>query len=206
MSRTGCFSLLGLLACGDPLAGAAYKGEELYAIAGTVSDESLVELPADQLRVTILWARPDSGTAPYEPSIEVDTTFPARYRLGLFSPPDAASLNDAPWGGGVALGVPVLYQDTDGDGSFNDARDGDPVVGGTDQVLLIYATETVPVPDGETGLEPLAPGFHALEFSGEPCQPDLEHPIAIDPDAVELIIAAGLEYEPPIGCEGGHPP
>ncbi len=209
MSPTGFAKALGclglLMGCGDPLATADYKGEALFSLGGTVLDESGGDLPADALRVTILWERPDATVAPYEPSITVETTFPARYQLTLFSPPADSAMQSAPWGGSVVMGVPVLYQDGDGDDTFSGDPDVDPIVGGTDEVLLLYTDTAAEPPADDPELPALAKGFSALELMGDPCEPDLSEPALVDEADVALRIAAGLSYQPPLGCEGRGP-
>lgn len=136
----GLLAALLSAACTHALVGAEYRGDVLLELSGTVEITDDATWPEGSLRVAVFWYAPGQGLVE-EQSVQATTDFPARYTLRLYSPPPNSSLRPPPWGGAgqVAVGVPLLYQDSDGSGHWDPEREQ--VVGGSDQALLVYSTE-----------------------------------------------------------------
>lgn len=154
---------LALAGCGS-VVDAAWNGVPLLSIEGTVFADDLDPVEADRLRVAILWSRGSQEDA--EQTVVTTTSFPARYRLDVFSPPPQGTL--LPFRGDdalrVAMGKPVLYLDQDEDGAWS--AEHDRIVGGSFDVLVVFV-DPAGVKDGSEWS--LRKGFQQMRSTGDPC-------------------------------------
>lgn len=135
--------LCALLAACGPLVEAGYRGEPLFTVAGQVRSTGEMEWllgPASvdiPITVGLFWAR--AGDAAVQQEVGISTTFPARYEMTLRQPPPTDALLDVSWApdGPVALGLPLLFLDDDGDGVRSD---GEPLVGNAAGIHVLFAT------------------------------------------------------------------
>jgi hypothetical protein len=161
-----------LVACGEPLADGGYRGEPLLVVNGSVlTNYSPEELgwPDGELRVTLDWAQwaGDGGRTAYDAGeLETFTSFPSRYRLHVYLPPPGEARYTPSWATGrrIAVGTPLLYIDRDGDDQW-DYRD-DPIVGGSEDVVVVYVEGDSPLSDGFVTLEP---GFQVMYATIDYC-------------------------------------
>lgn len=156
--------------CG-PLQEQGYLGEPLYLLGGQVVSTGEMEWllgPASvdtPITVGLFWAR--SGEASVQQAVSVLTEFPARYQVVLHQPPPEDTLLDVAWSPDtrVALGLPLLYLDYDGDGvrSFEE-----PLVGNARGIHVLFAESA-----GEVGVEPapvsVEPGFQRIGAMDAAC-------------------------------------
>jgi hypothetical protein len=138
--------LLGLLlaaGCG-PLADAEYRGELLFTLEGTVYAEAGSLSRDADVRVALFWAH--GADAREEQAVVVQTAFPARYTLELYAwPPPEVRFAGAS-GGEYAIGTPLLYQDLDGDQRYDPDRER--LVGGSPEIVVVFAEEEAPFEPG----------------------------------------------------------
>ncbi len=135
-----------LAACGEPLADNAFRGDPLLTLEGFVvigvgdeddpDTDTVAELfgRTDELRMAVVWMS-QSEVDTIDQGVLASSTFPARYKATIFSPPPEAAMRRdalAPYAAGMLL----IYRDTDDDGRFN--ADVDLLVGGARQTLLLY--------------------------------------------------------------------
>lgn len=153
-----------LLGCGG-LAGADWRGERLFTISGDVLTLEPVDLSGN-LRVALFWAWDDER--PVEQSVVVETSFPAHYQLDVYAWPPEEAMFAAPWSTvELAIGVPLLYDDADGDERYDV---GEALVGGPQESGVLYvpplADGVVVLPqelvDGTPSPVELTSGFHTV--------------------------------------------
>jgi hypothetical protein len=133
------------LACGQVLVGGGYRGEVLLTFSGAVVNElppELLDFDLDAMRITVIWLTPGApqDAAPTDvEGIEILTAFPAKYELHLYQPPPPEALFDGPWDSDtrVAVAVPVLFVDSDGNGRWD--REDERIVGGSFDVVGVWA-------------------------------------------------------------------
>lgn len=171
LTRAAPIAALGLASlasgCGDPIVAGSYRGEALYQIEGwvqlTVSPSELLGSADDapELRVAVLWSQTKGSSFNLEGAVEQEVvatgTFPARFDVTLYEPPDADILRAVPGGTGeMAIAALVAYVDLDGDEHWD--RDSEDLVGGAEDRLFLYT------PDGLTSdvFGDLEAGFHRL--------------------------------------------
>jgi len=123
--------------CG-PLADGSYPGEVLFTLSGNVMTGDGLDYFEEDLRVSVFWAGDEQTTE--ERNVVLSTSFPARYELEIYAyPPDSAMI-EAPWSQGqYAVGMPLLYLDRDGDGRWSGEEE--PLVGGADEEVVLFAEE-----------------------------------------------------------------
>jgi len=138
--------------CGDPLRGVEYQGTPMLTVEGqVVIMQSMIDLQGE-VRVALYWSSVQEHGQQHQQEVTIDTNFPARYQLTLFTPPpDEVIRENGRMPLPVAIGVPLLYEDQDGDGKFD--ADSDLVLGGAHSALVIYMDGEPPAPEGndETG-------------------------------------------------------
>lgn len=205
MRPSGFVSLL-LVACGDGVVSARYPGEPLFELSGLVYYDEGADLPESPLMATILWDRSDEVSLAHQTTLEVETTFPARYRMALYAPPDEDTLSQAdPYAPVMAVGAVVLYADDASDGDYDEGDDE--LIGGSDDVVLVYiAQEASPPALGraatagppDPGLD-LDLGFHAVGYEGDCVGQGEVWEVASD--EVDLYVSSS-EYSPLYGCGG----
>lgn len=204
MRPSGFVSLL-LTACGDGVVSARYPGEPLFELSGLVYYDEGADLPESPLMATILWDRAEDLALAHQTSLEVETTFPARYRMALYAPPDEDTLSQldehAPI---MAVGAVALYADAALDGDYDEGDDE--LVGGSDDVVLVYIAQEASLPEpGRAVAGPPAPtldlevGFHAVGFEGDCVGQGEVWEVASD--EVDLYISSAA-YTPLYGCGG----
>lgn len=153
--------------CGDAVVPGSYRGEVLYAIDGwvqlMVSPSALLGEGDDaaELRVAVLWSQTKGSSFELEGAVEQEVvatgSFPARFRVTLYEPPNDDILREVPGGTGeMAIAALVAYVDSDGDMHWD--RGEEDLVGGAEERLFLYT------PDGVSSgvLGELGPGFHRL--------------------------------------------
>lgn len=171
----------GLSACGEPLVDGDYHGEALFELEGsvllqkdyweTLENPNGAPFPPGELRLAVFWATNING--PSSQSVEaVDvveqqavttTSFPAKFKMSLFTPPPAELLAEAPEGEGeVALGLVLVYTDKNGDGRWT--REEDALVGGAPAQALVYTPGGASSPQ----LGDLSPGYQRLRVREDP--------------------------------------
>lgn len=135
------------MGCGDGLVGDEYHGEVLAEMTGYVhvnywnpTLQPIWEENADQLRIAMFWGGPN-GTFLQEQQIQAETEFPAKYTLKIYSPPPESSFQEVEGvQGRVAIGMPMLYIDVNGDGIW-DHEDDEPLVGSPYDTVMVYSAE-----------------------------------------------------------------
>jgi len=215
----GLLLVFGVLSfgCGDALVDGAYRGRELFVVEGWVrldgdSAGISVEPDADEpasdpkddkarsgpLRVALFWAPAKGSGFRFEGAVEQDVAtdglFPARFRLALFAPPEAALVKPVADGfGDLAVAVVLAYLDDDQDQRWD--RDSEQVVGGAPDSLLVYT----PLGVGSRLYGTLGPGFHRLvpiqDCVARPDGSGFETRYAIDTSDVDLFVSLSFPVE-----------
>jgi hypothetical protein len=211
-----------LVACGDGVVDADYRGVPLLVMAGQVMvEEELPEIEAE-VRVAILWSSQGGDGA--QQGASVTTDFPAQYTLSLYTPPPDEVLYQAEHAPDqAAIGIPVVYEDLDDDGRHD--RGEDPVIGGAEEALVFWFPQDVelerphlPVdtgqgPPDDTGeaderehAEPyegvLEAGYHVMLPLQDLC---LGGPMAVtplDPGQVDLSVGEVEDFLRDADCDG----
>ncbi|MEZ4241373.1 MAG: hypothetical protein R3F59_35505 [Myxococcota bacterium] len=162
-----CLPLVALAGCGS-LVGLDYRGEVLLELHGQV----LIDGSLDQEReigVTLLWSLA-GGTRADPQSIVAHTTFPSRYTLEIDHPPQDGVFQH-PYGEdwlSVAVAQPILFEDIDGDGRWDRAREQ--VVGGSldRAVVWVDSVDAARAPASAAWV-PERTGFQVVSVPWEPC-------------------------------------
>ena len=231
MSRFSCLAMcsrlqsvllgLSLVACGDPLVGAGYQGVPLMQLGGQVIIDDVMDEPQGEIRVAVYWSSRGEHGLEHQQETRVGTSFPANYTLTLYTPPPDEVLYQPPHAGApMAIGVPIVYDDIGGDGGFSD---GDTVLGGSQDVLILYAMEAEehqPPPDGggggpdDTGGpgpgddpgpgngEPLEAGYHAVSALGGSCDAEYLVLNLVDPTEVTMAVGELWDNLVDMDCDG----
>ncbi len=192
-----------MAACGNPLVGRDYRGEVLATLDGTVlMDAEGYEWPTETLRVALFWATDDGiGT---EQSVVVETSFPARYTLSLYQPPPEDALFDTDWSSSqIAVATPLLYEDVDGDGVWDE--DVDDIVGGSPDIALVWSAgesaEAVGVQ--EDWFIDLQPGFQRMWTDQSICLDERETTyFPADDEKVNLYVGPYWDWFTDWDCNG----
>jgi len=174
--------LEGLAAC-DAQADAAYRGEPLFSLRGTVSND-LPEAP-EEMEVSLVWLVTAGDDYAVTEGVPVTGDFPAKFSLDVLSPPTEDSLNDYTYGGmypeeakvGVAF-ITVLDPEL--------GMQDDSMLGIAEQHVLVYVDRDV------------VPGSWSEEFLGGALSAGF-HLMAVDPWTEEEE-AACLELNPEGDC------
>lgn len=183
MSRRRCsFLLLGIaLACGDSLVDGDYAGEPLFRLSGVITVDHEFSFRPDvqeggELRIALFWALRGDDSDTQSPQFLLENqvvtrgSFPARYELRVFSPPDPETLGSVFQGditgyGKIAVGAMLMYIDRNANQRWD--RDHEMLVGGAiDGKMVVYT------PDGAgSGRVPwtLEPGFSVMRVVGSFC-------------------------------------
>lgn len=183
----GFLGVVALVGCGDPVVGTEYAGKPLFTLGGTVMYDEDGSLGDHEVYVVVLYeALTDSGYT-YLPPYRLQTSFPADYVVEFFEPPAEEIFKPAPDDRGeMALGSIMVYLDEDGSGSFD--PEADALVGGNNNIILLYVTEDWPEHETPRGLtsDALEPGFQVVYVEGG-CPG--EAPIdVVDPMSVTLYV------------------
>jgi len=183
--------------------GAEYRGDALLILQGQVMvEEDLPPLEAE-VRVAVFWSSRGGHGETHQQEAAVLTDFPAQYTLSLYTPPpDEVLYQPDPAPSSFAVGLPLIYEDIDGNGRFDSGIET--VVGGAEDAMVIYFPEPVVIPDPpeppdtadttppEGAAEPLygdiEAGYHAVTTLAEHCH-DRRFALALaDPLAVDLAV------------------
>jgi hypothetical protein len=152
----GLGAVLMSVGCGDPAVDGAYEGEARFEVNGLVC--AIGEMRSSTTAMGIAWTTlaPDAtrlATLSGEAAPIDAAALPASFELPLFeTPPAGTSTAIRTFGGAfdVAIGIPVLFEDLDGDGVL--AQDTEPVLGMSRGQLVLYAA---PVERGDVTEVPL---------------------------------------------------
>ncbi|MBX2802274.1 MAG: hypothetical protein KTR31_31630 [Myxococcales bacterium] len=143
--------------CGSVVDG-AYLGEPLFRIEGNVFEDEL-DASTAEVSVAIVWPRAATAEARSQPVL-VQTSFPARYTLDVFNPPDPSTLQPLSGATGVeaSVGDIVLFDDLDEDDRWGS---GEPILGGAFEAALVWVDPDTPPSD----LQPfdLQPGYNLAQ-------------------------------------------
>jgi hypothetical protein len=226
MAPSGCLAIsrpllvslaVGASACGDALMGADYQGEPLMILAGQVITEAALPELSGEVRVALFWSSHGGHGQQHEQQVAVNTSFPSRYELHLYTtPPDEVLYQPPHAPGSVGIAVPMLYEDTDGDGQYHSSVDR--VLGGAQDVLVFYNSETMhpaPPPEDDTGRpgpddtgrggEPsgsLEPGYHAVRELERSCDDGHLVLSLAEPAEVALVVGELWEMLNDMDCDG----
>jgi hypothetical protein len=180
MSRSISLALCSsLVACGDPLYGADYFGEPLLTMSGEVLSEEVVGERDGEIRIALLWTRPDEITLQFDQGAELDTATIINWSMTLYHPPDDSLLGED-----GAIGIPVLYIDSDGSQSWNEER----IIGGSSTAFVLYLRSDIPEPPGGHPDESLVPqlGYNVVSTPDCSMSGPVPVPILTEPDRVNL--------------------
>jgi hypothetical protein len=167
--------------CGS-LVGTDYRGEVLLELEGTVLSDGTLPLEGD-VGVTLLWSL-DIDTDAQQSSVVASTSFPSRYTLQLFHPPQSGAFIDLfgqDWLE-AAVGQPILYMDHDGDGRWD--RGEEEVVGGAFDRAVIWIESLGDSSLGGAGWVPEREGFHLVDVERPPC-------LDLEPEELPVLPAEG---------------
>jgi len=165
-----------LTGCGE-LADGNYRGEPLAELVGNVVVEEGAETPDGELRVGLFWSGEQSALL-HEQDVATELEFPARYTLTVFNPPPEEAIREVEQlEGAFAVGIPLIYQDLNGDGRLD--LGVETIIGAAVEVALVYTDDELDIAvdwgedddDSEDGpeFEELEPGFHMLESEAGLC-------------------------------------
>lgn len=200
------------MACGDVLVGADYQGEPLMVLEGQVLVVDSMPLPQGEVRVAVFWSSQGEHGHQHQQQTQISTTFPARYSLTLYTPPpDEVHYEPEHAGAALAIGVPILYDDVDMNGRFDTGED---VLGGSEDVLLLYAPERLEhqppsepeedtdAPPDEPPGDPLEPGYHAVRLLEESCDAGRLVLTVVDPADVTMVVGELWDSLGDVDCDG----
>ena len=158
-------ALLMLVACGDALTDARYRGAPIFKIEGQITTRNPLpeELLDANFAVSMFWTPNEDLGQPMlleQPSVTTDVRFPSTFELRVFEPPTDEHLGSdvAPWGVGLVL----VYVDADNNGRLAPFSD-DLLIGGSIARGLIYARTALEPIDSPTG-EALPAGFSVVDL------------------------------------------
>ncbi len=165
---------------GDKGGGAGSKPPKTPPGTGTV------KLPDGQLRLALVWEVTSlsegmqTTMSAFEQSMVLTSSFPARYQVVLFTPPNDRLIHTSEGQGKYALGTIVAYADADNDGAFDPQVDS--LIGGAPGRALIYTP-------GELSAvwlkESLTAGYHRVRVKGDKATCDQYGHVSLVPDTRE---------------------
>ncbi|TNE91285.1 MAG: hypothetical protein EP330_05740 [Deltaproteobacteria bacterium] len=198
-SISACIASAVLLGGCGGLASGGWPGDVLHEVRGSVfvdPGDPAAAWPDDPLRVAVFWAGAD-GQANTEQAVVVETEFPARYELALHAPPPEEVRFESPWAQTrVAVGMPMLYLDFNGNERWDEASE--PLAGGAFELAILYAEDA----SWEMGFEQ---GFQTVWLAADVCAPkpptDTEmFPVPGEP--VDLYVGEYWSYVRDWNCDG----
>ncbi|MEN0062287.1 MAG: hypothetical protein AAGA48_09050 [Myxococcota bacterium] len=144
--------------CGSVVDG-AYLGEPLFRLDGNVFEDEL-DASTVEVSVAIVWTQAASPEVRSQPVL-VQTSFPARYTLDVFAPPDPSAVQPLSGTAGVeaAVGDIVLFDDQDGDARWGGEE---PILGGAFEAALVWVDPNDPPPALGLDLLDLQPGYNVV--------------------------------------------
>ncbi|MFO0728920.1 MAG: hypothetical protein U1E65_34390 [Myxococcota bacterium] len=146
MSSWGVMSslgLLGLLACGDPITGADYRGEPILRLTGRIESVGRgVAVPEGKEALVSMFWKTNLSTVTAslvaQDSVSTAITFPSTFEIRVFDPPTTADLVASD--GRFGVGLLLVYVDLDGDHHYGPSE---PVIGGNLQKALVWADQVI---------------------------------------------------------------
>lgn len=142
----GLGTALLLAACGDPAVDGAYEGQAQYELNGLVCATGTMDHAATAMGIAWTTLAPDAtrlATISGESAAIDASALPAKFELPLFDAPPAGVTSAIRTSDGlfdVAIGIPVMFADLDGDGVL--AQGTEPVLGVSRGDLVLYAAPT----------------------------------------------------------------
>lgn len=199
----GCGSskvaLLALLAgCGDPIAGVGYRGEPLLTLQGEVLNAEPLGALDGQPSVAVFWSAGPDREGSVEQAVEVETQFPAFYKLYLYLPPPDEVMHEGGRGDGMVgtVGVVLLYVDEDTDGALS--PEDEPVIGaGEGSIVTWFETAPEDLPDGEVQT------YHLQSTDDEGC-PQFGPEEGERVERTDLVVGEVCELLPDWDCDGAR--
>jgi hypothetical protein len=178
-SAVACAWLLG--GCGPGFVHGDYPGEELFRIEGLVRYDESRPVPDTIVGTTVLWK--DAGSEGTQTSNgRVETTFPARYSLSFFTPPDPEVVQVAE---DMTVGAVVLFHDDNDDGV---RQEDEPLVGGSPGAALMYTWRTLGESE-DSGSPLFEPGYYVIIWEVGACErPASGHMHVLDPMLFDLYL------------------
>lgn len=187
---------LPLFGCGDALVDGDYRGEPLITIRGEILQDEPLGAVDGRVLVSVFWGANTQSTSPQvEQAVNVRTEFPSRYMLDVYLPPSTEVMFVTPREAQtIAMGLILLYSDSDGDEIYDPAVDT--LIGTSRSSVLIWVEEN---PEDATVNLPLAQSFYIGTVDNTDCggPPELG-----DPDNVSLIVGTVCDELADLNCDG----
>ncbi len=145
--RAAVGTALLMAACGDPAVDGAYEGQARFEVNGLVCAIGAMDSSTTAMGIAWTTLAPDatrSATIPGEAQPLDAHALPADFALSLFDVPPAGTTSAIRTFGGlydVAIGIPVMFDDVDGDGTL--AQGSEPVLGVARGQLVLYSERAV---------------------------------------------------------------
>jgi hypothetical protein len=142
----GAVILIG--ACGDPAVDGSYEGEARFELDGLVC--AIGKMPSPTTAIGVMWTTigadaSRSGTRAGEAQTIDTRALPADFHVSLFDTPPAGFSTAIESERGVldvAIGIPYLFDDLDGDGTLEPQRE--PVLGVARGQFVLHSTLALP--------------------------------------------------------------
>lgn len=171
ISKALLLMTLVLTTCGDPLVGEDYRGEPLFRFSGQIGFYDSSSKTEYNPRLSIFWSKTgdtqvDIDELIEQPSASVNVSFPAEFEVLVFSPPEKKHMvNDA-----YGLALILIYNDVDKNGWFNPQNEGEMIIGGSPDRILLYAPSRIDAAQSPVSIA-LPKGFSVLWLPVQ-CEPD----------------------------------
>lgn len=122
------------LGCGS-VADGDYLGEPLFRLEGRVLEDEFDATDSD-VSVALVWAQVPLREVQSQP-VRVRTSFPARYTIDVYAPPEPEAVQPLSGASDVqaAVGEIVLFDDADGDGRWSGTET---ILGGAFDAVLMW--------------------------------------------------------------------
>ena len=187
------FSLASLaIGCGDPIVDGSYRGDPILLVEGQMQSTTTLpeELRNERFLVSIFWLQSLQSAEPTvieQPGVTTELRFPTSVQLRVFrAPQEQHYLADA---SDVALGVILVYVDSDRDGRYHPSG-REPIVGGSLQKGLAFARIPTAGQSSPTG-ETLPAGFSLTDAAS-----DCNTPGALPIGGLPAIFPSGAPQPP----------
>lgn len=200
-------SLVALCGC-DAFVTGQYQGDPLLTLEGSILVSEQARLDGDvPIRVSIFWVQSElEGLEDLEvvgeQTVGARAAQPAQYTLEIYHPPAASALMTT-HNGTMAIAVVLIYEDVNGDGRRDPAREA--VLGGSGQYAVLYTPHGLSEDVFEVAL---APGYHVMELEADECEEGDEvlgmEPAEVGERRIDLLIDTEANVLPDIDCDGVH--
>lgn len=185
-----------MLGCGDALVDGDYRGEPLITIRGEILQDEPLGVVDGRVLVSLFWGANTQSVSPQvEQAVNVRTEFPSRYMLDVYRPPSQEVMFQTPREAQtIAMGLILLYGDSDGDESYDPEVDA--LIGTSRSSVLIWVEEN---PEDTSLNLPPAQNFYIGNVDNTDCggPPELG-----DPQNVSLIVGTVCEELADLNCDG----